>query len=176
MMRRQQCSPRGVTLIELLIAMAITAIVVSAVSEWIIFTARTSARSNKRSDLLEQFALLRTRVFQDAHHAHVIEVSRDRWLLTSPNDSGEDTIVWERSDTGLVRNHTPLRLPDSMTCVRWSPVLVTPTTGDPWWAMDRDMDGKLSGTELDSVSGLDFFLIHAGRDTLNFRITFLGPG
>lgn len=152
---------RAFTLVELLVAIALTSLVGIAVSGWIVHEARASASSERRIAASEAVNTLRTEMFQDVHHGRILSLEKERWsVLRHGAGDHPDTVVWELRDGSLSRRRSGKGEGAPFTGfegarVEWSPVAVAGFSGfgrDPWWSLDADQDGILEGDELDSVS------------------------
>lgn len=153
-------SRRGFTLVELLVAISLTALVGLAVSRWVVHEARSSAASERRIAAAEAVNVLRAEMFHDVHHGRILSLTRERWTIqrhgrgTSP-----DTVVWELREGALSRRQTghdagPRLAGFEDARVDWTPVAMPEFSGkgrDPWWSLDLDQDGAIAGDELDSV-------------------------
>lgn len=151
---------RAFTLVELLVAIALTSLVGIAVSGWIVHEARSSASSERRIAASEAVNTLRTEMFHDVHHGRILSLTKDRWtILRHGAGNLPDTVVWELRDGALSRRRSGegegARFSGyEGSRVEWSPVAVAEFSGfgrDPWWSLDADQDGRIDGEELDSV-------------------------
>lgn len=153
----------GYTLVELLVALALTGIVVAMASQWIIHEARTGSRVERRVDADEALSLFRGGLFQDIHRGHLVSLSREK-LLVGTGGGVSDTITWEIAQGKLTRTlrgaaTEPLSMLRDLE-VSWEPAPL-PTApegfGSAWWRLDRDQDGMIGTDEIDS---LGFVLVH----------------
>lgn len=151
---------RGFTLVELLVAIALTSLVGIAVSRWIVHEARSSTSSERRIAASEAVNTLRSEMFHDVHHGRILSLTRDRWtILRHGAGNLPDTVVWELRDGALSRRRSGAEEGARLTGfegsrVEWSPLAVPEFSGfgrDPWWTLDADQDGRIEGDELDSV-------------------------
>lgn len=148
------------TLVELLVAIALTGLVGIAVSRWIVHEAKVSASSERRIAASEAVNILRSELFHDVHHGRILTLTKERWaILRHGADDLPDTVVWELRDGALWRRRTGSEEGHRLSGyagsrVEWTPVAVPEFSGagrDPWWTLDADQDGSIDGDELDSV-------------------------
>jgi len=86
---------RGVTLIELLVAMALAGLVATFVVGWIVHAAKMSHASQVRDDRDQSLALVRKSLFEDGTRGNVLQVSSESWMLErSRGNSPPDTVRW----------------------------------------------------------------------------------
>lgn len=178
---------RGVTLLELLVAMTLAGIVAVLVGGWIEHSATLSAKSQARDDRAQELSLLRSAAFQDGTRGHAILVSHDGWSIELRRpDGGLDTVVWRISD-GFVERGEHRWLP-SDTVV--GSTLVPLRAGadpalDPWPELDRNLDGEVDDDRLRLVDALRWTLVvrHRGflsdspvSDSVRITIPLHGPG
>lgn len=182
---------RGYTMVELLVAMALTGIVVGMAAQWVVHEARSRARTDRGIDADEAVALFRNGLFQDIHRGRVLRLDRERLLVAHPGPDGTaDTIEWRIEAGSLSRtfggNTTrPLSLLRDAE-ISWEPAPLPSSAeifGSPWWALDRDQDGAIGPDEIDSVGSI---LVHvlgevpvppgmpAGRESLTVAIPTAG--
>ena len=146
----------GYTLVELLVAIALTGIVVAMASQWIVHEARTGNRLERGVDADEALALFRSGLFHDIHRGRLVSLSRERMMVSSGSVS--DTVVWEISDRRLTRTFRgtttePLAFLRDLE-VSWEPAplpLAEEGFGSAWWRLDRDQDGMIGIEETDSL-------------------------
>lgn len=177
------------TLVELLVAIALTSLVGIAVSQWIVHEARSSTSSERRIAASEAVNTLRTEMFQDVHHGRILSLSKDRWaILRHGAREVSDTVVWELRD-GVLSRRRSVDLEDARLTgfqdsrVEWSPVAPPEFSGsgrDPWWSLDADQDGRIEGDELDSVMQVSVrvlaeFRTLAGMPSARESLTILIP-
>lgn len=152
-------------MVELLVAMALTGIVVAMVAQWVVHEARARARVDRGIDADETIALFRNGLFQDIHRGRVLRLERERLLVAHPGPDGSgDTIVWRIDDGSLSRSFggaasRPLALLREAG-ISWEPAPLPSSGaifGSPWWALDRDQDGAIGPDEIDSVGSI---LVH----------------
>jgi prepilin-type N-terminal cleavage/methylation domain-containing protein len=154
----------GYTLVELLVALALTGIVVGMAAQWIVHEARTGNRLQRGVDADEALALFRNALFQDLHRGRFVSLTRERMLL-SQGGGGSDTVVWaisegrrlERTFQGVTTE--PLAFLRDLE-ISWEPAplpLAGEGFGSAWWRLDRDQDGRIGTEEIDS---LGFVLVH----------------
>lgn len=148
---------RGYTLVELLVAIALTGIVVGMAAQWIVHEARTGNRLQRGVDADEALALFRNGLFQDLHRGRFLSLNRERLLLSS-GGAGCDTVAWEISEGRLTRTFRgavtePLAFLRDLE-VSWEPAplpLAGEGFGNAWWRLDRDQDGLIGSEEVDSL-------------------------
>jgi len=156
---RRGNSRRGFTMIELLVAMALTGIVVTMVGQWILHEVKAQISSDRKIDVDEAVASLRAELFQDVHHGRILSLGKEKWLVLRPDSSADpDTVVWSWHDGALTRTDragSSGRLTGLAELqVAWEPVPVVGFSGfgnDSWWSLDADQNGWIEGYELDSV-------------------------
>jgi hypothetical protein len=177
------------TLVELLVAIALTSLVGIAVSRWIVHEARSSTSSERRIAASEAVNTLRTEMFQDVHHGRILYLSKERWaILRHGAVDASDTVVWELRDGAVSRRRSGGAEGARLTgfqgsSVEWSPVAVPEHSGsgrDPWWSLDADQDGRIEGSELDSVLQVSVrvlaeFRTLAGMPSARESLTILIP-
>lgn len=150
----------GFTLVEILVAVALTGIVVAMAAQWIVHEARSRARIERGVEAAEAVATFRSGLFQDLHRGRILRWTRERMEIvrTSP-EGASDTVAWElRAGEGPVRlfrggSERPLAALRGLDA-SWEPAPppgASPGSGSPWWRFDRDLDGALGLDELDSV-------------------------
>lgn len=153
---------RGYTLVELLVAMALTGIVTAMVAQWVVHQAKAGARSERRIDAAEAVALFRDALFQDLHRGRLRSFARERLVVARAGADGEsDSIVWELRDGGIVRAadgivSRPLAALRNLS-VSWEPASLPSsgeTFGSAWWRLDRDQSGAIVADEIDSVGSV----------------------
>lgn len=179
---------RGVTLVELMVAMAIAGIVATIAGGWIVHSARLSGSSQERDDREQRLSLLRSASFQDGTRGHVVAVTHDGWSTSfaRPGTEEEDTVEWDVSE-GMIRRNGHLQLPsDSVVESRLVPHRVGEDPAvDPWTFLDRDLDGAVDPEWVARLGWLDWSLVvrhkaFLGRfselDTIRVTIPLLGPG
>lgn len=153
--------PRGgFTLVELLTAIVLTAIVGALVGQWIVHEVRARVSSDRRIDAVEAVVTLRGELFQDVHHGRILSLSKESWTIVRPSlDAASDSVVWTLKDGAISRRASGLDdagrlLGFSDVRVAWEPVAVPGFSGmgaNTWWSLDVDQNGRIEGDELDSV-------------------------
>jgi len=187
MERRPMKARRGVTLIELLVAMSLTGIVVGMVAGWIVHVAKQSSSAQRRDDREQNLSLLRNELHQDGTRGRTLELGRTSWKLLREHPGADpDTIQWTVDGQGLTRNGVR-KLSDDTVVVG---AILPHSTGlkagwDPWMQLDRNFDGLV---DPEFAADLDRFELsitlhrraHAGvgggEDTLRILVPLLGPG
>jgi prepilin-type N-terminal cleavage/methylation domain-containing protein len=178
---------RGVTLIELLVAMALAGLVATFVVGWILHAARMSHASQVRDDRDQSLALVRKSLFEDGSRGHVLEVSSESWTLERPRgNSPPDTVRWSVADGFLVRDGSPELPSDSILDSRIVPAFSgEDLEGDPWSQCDLNLDGMVDDEFLSRLTSLEWTLHvrHPGfpngepvEDTIRLAIPLQGPG
>lgn len=124
---------RGHTLIELLVAIVVAAIVTSIAAGTLLWIYRQSHGSQGTTDRLERRQLLRQTLFQLGRQNRTLRLEPGLWSLFHRTDSQEDTITLQCRDTALVRDGLSLTRGDSLLSCRLSPLgRRTDPTRDPW--------------------------------------------
>lgn len=156
---------RAFTLIEVLVAMALTGIVGTLVGMWIVHESRVRMLSDRRIELEESVSLWRDELFQDLHHGRILFLSQRSWAVLRQGDGVLDTLVWSLDEGVPVKTFrgTERRPLAGLTDlkVRWNPLPVAGFSAvgtDSWWSLDLDLDGVIQGRELDSVLSLEVSL------------------
>ncbi len=178
---------RGVTLIELLVAMALVGLVATFVLGWILHAARMSHASQARDDRDQDLALVRKALFEDGTRGHVLEVSTESWTLErSRGNSPPDTVRWSVEGGFLVRAGAPELPSDSILDSRIVPRFSGANPdADPWSECDLNLDGKVDDEFLSRLTSLEWtlHLRHPGfpngepvDDTVRLAIPLQGPG
>ena len=180
-------SRRGVTLVELLVAMAIAGLVATFVVEWILHAAKMSAASQRRDDRDQDLSLVRKTLFEDGTRGRVVEVAHGSWTVTRVRDgAGPDTVVWAVADGFLQRGSSSLLHSDTVVDSKITPHFTGEDPGrDTWIQCDRDLDGKVDDDYLGRLTSLEWtlFVRHATfprkesvEDTLRLVVPLQGPG
>ena len=177
----------GVTLIELLVAMAIAGLVGTFVVEWILHAAKMSTASQRRDDRDQDLSLVRKALFEDGTRGRVVEVARGSWTVSRRREGAlPDTVVWSVQD-GFLRRGTASPLPsDTVVGSGIVPHFSGEDPGrDTWIQCDRDLDGKVDDDFLGRLTSLELtlFVRHAAfprkesvEDTLRLVVPLQGPG
>lgn len=180
-------SLRGVTLVELLVAMALAGIVAVLVFGWMRHATKVSHASQARDDREQQLAVARDALFQDGTLGRILEVGKEDIAFTRGRDSLLDTVRWRIADTGLVRSDR--RLLPTDTVMSWE--IVPRISGgdplvDPWSVLDRNLDGFVDQDLLDRLEAVEIRLVlkHRGfpavdqmvLDSLRLVAPARGPG
>lgn len=134
-MKRQELSNHrgGHTLIELMVAMIVAAVVVSMASGTLLWIYRQSHGSLGTTDRLERQQLLRQGLFQLGRQGRTISLTERSWTLFRRTADQEDTLVVACRDTALVRGEENLLRGDSLLACRFAPVFPhTPPGKDGW--------------------------------------------
>ena len=179
---------RGVTLIELMVAMLLAGIATAMVAGWIVHSAALSGRSQARDDREQELSLLRSSAFQDGTRGHPVSVRRDGWSveLSASDPPRTDTVSWDASG-GFVRRSGRILLP-SDTVVESTLLPRLPGADpaqDPWPGVDQDLDGEVDAQWLPRLASLEWVLVVRHRDfpgkgtiedTLRISVPLMGPG
>lgn len=180
-------SARGVTLVELLVAMAIAGLVAVFVSGWIVHSSRMSGSSQARDDRDQELSLLRSSLFQDGTRGRVLSVSRSGWTVEIPRPGAAgDTVVWDALDGSVRRSGRSLLATDTVLEGAITPRFsgLDPAE-DPWVRCDRDLDGAVDVEFLPRLTSLEWRLTtrhrmfpgrESGTDTIHLVIPLQGPG
>ena len=178
---------RGVTLIELLVAMALAGLVATFVVGWILHAAKMSHASQARDDRDQDLALVRKGLFEDGTRGHVLEVSTGSWTLErSRGNAPPDTVRWSVED-GVLARAGARELPSDSVLDSW---IVPRFSGedpnaDPWSQCDLNLDGRVDDEFLYRLTSLEWTLHvrHPGfpngepvDDTIRLAIPLQGPG
>ena len=178
---------RGVTLIELLVAMALAGLVATFVVGWILHAAKVSHASQVRDDRDQNLALVRKALFEDGTRGRVLEVSTESWTLERlrPN-APSDTVRWSMEGGSLVRDGAPELPSDSVLDSRIVPRFSgQDPDADPWSQCDLNLDGKVDDEYQSRLTSLEWTLHvrHPGfpngepvDDTIRLAIPLQGPG
>lgn len=180
-------SRRGVTLVELLVAMAIAGLVATFVVEWILHAAKMSAASQRRDDRDQDLSLVRKALFEDGTRGRVLEVAHGSWTVSRVRDgAAPDTVVWAVADGFLQRGSSPLLHSDTVVDSKITPHFTgEDPERDTWIQCDRDLDGKVDDEYLARLTSLEWtlFVRHAAfprkesvEDTLRLVVPLQGPG
>lgn len=181
-------SRRGVTLVELLVAMFVSGVVVAMAAGWIVHAARASSDATRFADRADRMGLLRDALFQDAHRGPTLRLEREAWTVgRTASDSGLDSVVWTWGREGVFRSGRAMLGDDSVLEASLRPVFGDdPSASDPFLGRDRDLDGRLSGSELAGLAGFELRVVSSRRrppreaplspDTLVVRVACAGPG
>lgn len=182
-LRRRDGSRRGVTLIELLVAILVAGMVGTWLFQVLVQTTRRSAATERSIDRSQRQGLLRGELFQAAHRRRTIALTETEWRVAA----GEDTLVYTCRDGGFWRGERNLAAGDTLDLCRFVPSERTPPGGEAWWVYDRDLDGRIGGEELPAVTFIEVFLGYRaargaasdGRtaiDTMVLRVPLAPPG
>ena len=178
---------RGVTLVELMVAMAIAGLVAVFVSGWIVHTARMSSSSQARDDRDQELSLVRSSLFQDGTRGRLVSATRSGWIVAIPRPgSVVDTFAWEVRDGFLHRSDRALLLSDTVVDAAIVPHFSGEDPAeDPWTRCDRDLDGAVDPEFLSRLTSLEWTLTtrHASFaktgiqiDTIRIVVPLQGPG
>ena len=178
---------RGVTLIELLVAMVIAGIVGTLVVEWILHAAKMSTASQRRDDRDQDLSLVRKSLFEDGTRGRVVEVSHGSWTVSRTRDGAPpDTIEWSVVDGFLRRGMSNQILSDTIVGSEIAPHFTGEDPGrETWIQCDRDLDGKVDDDFLARLTSLEWTLFVRHRsfpgkesveDTLRLVVPLQGPG
>lgn len=178
---------RGVTLVELLVAMVVAGIVATFVFNWIAHTARQAGRAQQRDDREEELALLRNELFQDGGRCRTLELARDRWKLIRPRSNARpDTIEWRFAPDRLLRNQRQKLSNDTLLEGAIEPHFAgMDPNWDAWTQADRNFDGLVDPEILSRLDRLTMRIVVRRRiaqgqpavvDTLLLWAPLLGPG
>jgi prepilin-type N-terminal cleavage/methylation domain-containing protein len=178
---------RGVTLVELLVAMVIAGLIATFVMGWISHTSRQAAASQRRDDREQELALLRNELFQDGSRGRTLELGKTHWKLVRDRQGSEpDTIEWRIEPDGLVRKDSRKLSRDTLVDGSFWPHFpdMLPD-GDAWTQADRDFDGLVDPEFLPRLDRVELQLVVRRAaspptppvvDTLRFAVPLLGPG
>jgi len=180
-------SRRGVTLIELLVAMSIAGLVATFVVEWILHAAKMSTSSQRRDDRDQDLSLVRKSLFEDGTRGRVVEVAHGSWTVSRTRDgTSPDTVVWSVADGFLRRGAASPLVSDTVVESRIVPHFSGEDPGrETWIQCDRDLDGKVDDDFLARLTSLEWtlFVRHAAfprkesvEDTLRLVVPLQGPG
>lgn len=178
---------RGVTLIELLVAMAIAGLVASFVTLWIVHTSRQAGASQRRDDREQELALLRNELFQDGSRGRTLELGKAHWKLVRTRRGAEpDTVEWRIELDRLTRKGSRKLSTDTLLVGSLEPHFQDMTPDwDAWTQADRDFDGLVDAEFLPRLDRLEMRLelrraasppAPSTVDTLRFAVPLLGPG
>lgn len=179
---------RGVTLVELLVAMSIAGLVAVFVSGWIVHASKMSSASQLRDDRDQDLSLLRDALFQDGTRGTVLSVSRSSWttVRAGSSDTTADTVAWSVEE-GFLRRGGQIHL---ATDTVQESAIVPHFSGedpgaDPWSQCDRNLDGTADDDFLSRLTFLEWTLVvrHGSfptrevvLDTLRLVVPLRGPG
>jgi len=180
-------SRRGVTLIELLVAMALAGLVAVFVVGWILHAARMSHASQARDDRDQDLAIARKALLEDGTRGHVLEVSTESWTLERlRGNAPSDTVLWSVDGGFLRRNGAPELPSDTILESRIVPAFAgEDPDADAWSQCDLDLDGKVDDQFLSRLTSLEWTLHVRHRsfptgtpvdDTIRLAIPLQGPG
>ncbi len=181
-------TPRhGLTLVELLVAMALAGLVATFVAGWIVHASRQAAAADRRDDREQELALLRNALFQDGTRGRTIELGRTRWKLARVRPGAEpDTVEWTLSPEGLRREDRQNLSKDTVAGGGFVPHFAGMTDDwDAWTQADRDFDGLVDLELLPRLDRLELRLEVVRRsrpgesrtvDTLRLQAPLAGPG
>lgn len=169
---------RGHTLIELLVAIVVAAIVTSIAAGTLLWIYRQSHGSQGTTDRLERRQLLRQTLFQLGRQNRTLRLEPGLWSLFRRTDTQEDTLTIQCRDTALVRNGLSLTRGDSLVSCRFSPLgRHFDLARDPW------LENLGSALEPPATDTLAFVRVHlvlqapqlrgtapVAPDTLDLRI------
>lgn len=98
--------PRGVTLIELLIVVAILAIMSASLLAVVVAPIREQVITDIRVEQLEGTTILLSRFVEDAHLSGQMELAQDGTVIHfSSRGSTERNIVYKMDDAGIIRRY-----------------------------------------------------------------------
>ncbi len=178
---------RGITLIELIVAMVIAGIVATMVSGWIVHTARQTTASQRRDDREQEWALLRNELFQDGSRGQTLELSKTAWKLIRPVAGRDpDTIEWRIESDRLTRNQRQKLSLDTLVEGSFTPHFngMDPER-DVWSQADRNFDGLVDPEILPKLDLLNLDVVFRRAviapmppsiDTLHLHAPLQGPG
>ncbi|MBK9576364.1 MAG: prepilin-type N-terminal cleavage/methylation domain-containing protein [Fibrobacterota bacterium] len=178
---------RGVTLVELLVAMALAGIVAVMVFGWMGHASKVSHASQVRDDRDQDLAILRDALFQDGTFGQVLSVAREEIVFVRGRDTLRDTLHWTVGDTGLSRSGRRFLTSDTVDSWEITPRMVDVEADmDPWSLLDKDLDGKVDPESMGKVDAVEIRLVvrHRGfpaldqtvTDTLRLIAPVRGPG
>lgn len=178
---------RGVTLVELLVAMALAGFVAVMVFSWMQHASKVSFASQARDDREQNLAILRDALFQDGTFGRILSVSRDGIVFVRSRDTAMDTLCWTIRDTGVARSGRRFLSTDTIGSWEVVPTMVDQDPAiDPWSLLDRDLDGKVDPNLLERIQGIEIRLMVRYRgfpaldqtvtDTLRLVAPARGPG
>ena len=98
---------RGMTLIEVVIAIAIMGVIVGAVYGFLIFANRETRAAGTKEEVVEEVNLFFLRVSQDIRNAKKCEILDSNHTLKLSNGS-QITYKWDSSSSSIKRNETPV--------------------------------------------------------------------
>lgn len=187
MTRRVPAARRGVTLIELLVAMAIAGIVATFVTSWIVHASRQAHAAERRDDREEALALVRSELFQDGSRGRTLALERTRWTLSRPGPGPDpDTVEWRIDPDRVSRNGRQILSQDTLVEGSVEPRFAGMSPDwDAWIQADRDGDDLVDPEILPRLERLELRLVvrrgvpHGAApvlDTLRFSVPLLGPG
>lgn len=178
----------GVTLVELLVAMVLAAIVATAVFGWMLHAAKVSNASQLRDDREQNLSSVRSELFHDGTRGTIVDLARGSLSICHRNGAGDlDTVVWTAADRKLMRSGEP-RLPaDTVDEAVFVPrISGQDPDADPWNELDRDSDGKVDPDRMDRIVGIDLVMVvhHRGfpakdavvQDSIRIAVPLHGPG
>ncbi len=180
-------SAQGVTLVELLVAMALAGIVAVMVFGWMGHASKVSHASQVRDDREQDLAILRDALFQDGTFGQILSVSGKELVFVRKRDTSIDTLRWSLADTGLSRSGRRFLPTDTIGSWEIVPRIpdVEPGT-DPWSLLDKDLDGKVDEEFLNRLEAVEIRVVvrHRGfpaldrtvTDTLRLVAPARGPG
>lgn len=164
----------GVTLVELLVAMALAGFVAVVVFGWMQHASKVSFASQARDDREQNLALLRNALFQDGTFGRILSVGRDEIVFVRSRDTATDTLHWTIRDTGMARSGRRYLATDTIGSWEIVPKLSDPDPAiDPWSLLDRDLDGKVDPNLLERIQGIEIRLTvrHRGFPALDQTVT-----
>lgn len=178
---------RGVTLVELLVAMFIAGLVASFVAGWISHTARQSAASQQRDDREQELSSLRNALFQDGIRGRTVEIGRSMWRLSRRGTDGEpDTVEWRIEPGTFSRGGSRMFAGDTILEGGIEPKASgLDPNWDLWSQLDRNFDGLVDPEHLGKLTMFDLRIVVRRKrtparppttDTLRFTVPLLGPG
>ncbi len=178
---------RGVTLVELMVAMAITGLVATFVAGWIVHSAKQSAASQQRDDREQELSLLRSELFQDGIRGRTLEIGCKSWKIARGGTGGEpDTVEWRIDPFHLVRGSTAKLGRDTLLEGSIEPKATgLDPNWDLWTQVDRNFDGLVDPEHVSQLVRFELRLVvrrHATparrstTDTLLIQVPLQGPG
>jgi prepilin-type N-terminal cleavage/methylation domain-containing protein len=185
--RNPMKSRRGVTLVELLVAMALAGIVASMVAGWIVHVGKRSVASQRRDDREQELSMLRNELFQDGTRGRTLELGRSSWKIAREHPGTEpDTVEWSIGPNGLRRNGVQKLSSDTVLDGSMAPHATgLRTDWDAWTQLDRNFDNLVDPEHLGILDRFELsFRIHrratpgaaSEEDTVRIVVPLLGPG
>ncbi len=169
---------RGVTLIELLVAIVVSFLVADMAAGVLLWVYRQSFGSHAGTDRLERHALLRETLFQKARQGRSLSLSRKEWQLVVRREESLDTLTLACLDTALTLGGKRITPRDSLVACEFSPVARRQNPSDDGWLTVGPE--PLEPMSLDTLSFVRVFLVlrapaaigapPPGLDTLDLRI------